>query len=120
MPEDKPRSAVFCRVNFVGQPPETAEMREKLDRAMREYMETGTISPDLPDLLVQEEDGSFHSVKETAQERISALSQLISGVLGTLPEGVPAAKLRLAIKLINDLPRLLDREKETGQTPNLP
>jgi hypothetical protein len=112
MPEDKPRSAVFCRVNFVGQPPETAEMREKLDRAMRELLETGTISPDLPDLLVQEEDGSFHSVKETAQERISALSQLISGVLGTLPEGVPAAKLRLAIKLINDLPRLLDRRKK--------
>jgi hypothetical protein len=49
-------------------------MREKRDRGMLEYMETGTISPDLPDLLVQEEDGSFHSVKGTAQERISALS----------------------------------------------
>jgi hypothetical protein len=82
-------------------------------------LETGTISPDLPDLLVQEEDGIFHSVKETAQERISALSQLISEVLGTLPQGVPAAKLRLAIELINDLPRLINREKETGQTPKL-
>jgi hypothetical protein len=81
---------------------------------MHEYMETGTISPDLPDLLVQEEDGNFHSVKETARERLSALSQLISEVLGTLPEGVPSAKLRLAIRLIDDLPRLINRENESG------
>jgi hypothetical protein len=51
---------------------------------MHEYMETGTISPDLPDLLVQEKVGNFHSVKKTARERLSALSQLISEVLGTL------------------------------------
>lgn len=86
---------------------------------MQEYLETGTISPDLPDLLVQEEDGKFHSVKETGRERLSALSQLISEVLGTLPEGVPSAKLRLAIRLIDDLPRLINREKESGRTPNL-
>lgn len=63
-------------------------MREKLNRAMQEYMETAMISPDLPDLLVQEEDGNFHSVKETARERLPPLSQLIFEVLGTLPEGV--------------------------------
>jgi hypothetical protein len=86
---------------------------------MHEYMETGTISPDLPDLLVQEKVGNFHSVKKTARERLSALSQLISEVLGTLPEGVPSAKLRLAIRLIDDLPRLINRENESGRTPNL-
>lgn len=112
MTADKPESFSFCRGYFAGQPPETPEMTEKYNRAMLEYTETGKISPDLPDLLVEESDGHYRSVKETAQQRISALSGLIAGVLETMPDGVSAAKLRLAVRLLDGLPGLINREKQ--------
>jgi hypothetical protein len=108
----KPDRMSFCHVNFAGQPPETPAMREKFKRAKEEYWETGKISPDLPDLLVEEADGNYHSVKETAQQRISGLSGLLADVLETMPDGVSAAKLRAAIEQLNDLPRLINREKD--------
>ena len=112
MADNKPESFSFCRVHFTGQPPETPEMTEKYNRAMLEYTETGKISPDLPDLLVEVSDGHYRRVKETAQERISALSGLLANVLETMPDVVSAAKLRLAVRLLDDLPRLINREKQ--------
>jgi len=112
MTDDKPESFSFCSVQFVGEPPDTPEMTEKYFRAMREYEETGKISPDLPDLLVEESDGHYCSVKETAQQRISALSGLLANVLETMPDAVSAAKLQLAVRLLDDLPRLINREKQ--------
>jgi hypothetical protein len=112
MTDDKPESFSFCRVHYPGQPPETPEMTEKYNRATLEYTETGKISPDLPDLLVEESDGHYRSVKETTQQRISGLSGLLADVLETMPDGVSAAKLRLAVRLLDDLPRLINRETQ--------
>jgi len=109
MTDDKPESFSFCRVNYAGQPPETPETTEKYNRAILEYTETGKISPGLPDLLIEVADGHYRSVKETAQERISALSGLLADVLETMPDGVSAAKLQLAVRLVDDLPRLINR-----------
>jgi hypothetical protein len=112
MTDDAPESFSFCRVHYAGQPPETPEMTEKYNKAMLEYAETGKISPDLPDLLVEVSDGHYRSAKETAQQRISALSGLLADLLETMPDGVSAAKLRLAVGLLDDLPRLIIREKQ--------
>ena len=105
----KPDRMSFGRLIYT---PETPAMRKKFKRAMEEYWETGKISPDLPDLCVEEADGNYYSVKETAQQRISSLSGLLADVLETMPDGVSAAKLRAAIEELNDLPRLINREKQ--------
>lgn len=109
MTDNAPESFSFCRVHYAGQPPETPEMTEKYNKAMLEYGETGKISPDL---LVEVSDGHYRSAKETAQQRISALSGLLADLLETMPDGVSAAKLRLAVGLLDDLPRLINREKQ--------
>lgn len=117
MAEKKDRFS-FVTSHYAGQPPDTPEMEEKLRLATRQYIDTGTIPDDLPDVCVLEADGVYHSAKETSSQRISGLCGLLRNVLEMTSDQVAAAKLRCAITLLEDLPRLIDREKKrAGQPP---